>query len=209
MCVVCERVDQESQEAAAIVGSSYGAVAQLVARLRGTQKVASSILVSSTTGHSPAPMERGFFFGGLVAGEGSFIVTRGAGRADGSRSLRFVFQVSMATRDRPLLTELRSLLGFGSITDYERRKAEWQPMSALTVSSRKAHVAATIPFMDAFLLAPTHKRLQYDQWKGALLAYDDERPRKRGRSTCSEDGCTGYVRGRGLCRSHYYRATGW
>jgi len=115
----------------------------------------------------------------------------------------------MASRDRSLLEELRSLLGFGSITDYERRKANWEPMSALSVNSRRAHVTSTMPFMDAFLLTPTHKRVQYEQWKGSLLAYELERPRKKGRSICSEDGCMGFVRGRGLCRSHYYRATGW
>jgi hypothetical protein len=206
VCVVCEQVDQE---AAAIVASPYGAVAQLVARLRGTQKVASSILVSSTEESCLARTERGFFLGGLVAGEGSFVVTRGARRTDGSRALRFVFQLSMASRDRHLLEDLRALLAFGSITNYARRKPNWEPMSTLTVNSRKAHVAATIPFMDAFLLAPTRKRVQYEQWKGALLAYELERPRKTGRSTCSEPGCEGLVRGRGLCRSHYYRATGW
>ena len=173
------------------------------------QGVGSSILLSSTEGRSPARMERGFFLGGLVAGEGSFIVTTTAPAASGAQRLRFVFKLSMATRDRSLLTELRDVLGFGSILDQASRRAHWQPMSSLTINSRKAHFASTIPFMDEFLLPPARKRVQYEQWKSALLAYEVERPRRVGRSTCSEDGCERPVRGRGLCRAHYYRATGY
>jgi hypothetical protein len=129
--------------------------------------------------------------------------------ADGSVRVRFVFQLSMAARDRPLLAELRALLGFGSITDHPRRRPEWQPISTLSVSSRKAHFAATIPFMERHLLAPTRKRAQYEQWRDALLSYESLRPRRVGRSTCSEEDCDGLVRGRGLCRRHYYQVTGY
>lgn len=198
MCVVCERVDQE---AAAIVGPPYGAVAQLAEHFHGMEGVARSNRVSST---------EALFLAGVVAGEGCFTITVAKPpRVDGSTRLRFAFLLTMAMRDRRLLESLRYALGYGSINDAPPAKPGWQPTSTLTVASRKAHLAATIPFMDAFLLAPTHKRVQYEQWKGALLAYETERPRKTGRSTCSEPGCAGLVRGRGLCRSHYYRATGW
>lgn len=206
MCVVCETVEGE---AAANVGSPHGGVAQLVERLHGMQEVSWVRSPSPPPWMSPAQRERGFFLGGLVTGEGSFIVTRGPQLADGERALRFVFSVTMASRDRPLLLGLRDAIGRGSVRDSEPQKPHWQPRSVLTINSRRAHVDATIPFMDAFLLAPTHKRVQYEQWKGALLAYEVERPRKVGRSTCSEPECTGVVRGRGLCRAHYYRATGW
>jgi hypothetical protein len=146
---------------------------------------------------------------GLVAGEGSFSITRGRPTSEGTATQRFVFDLRMASRDRALLLELREVLGFGSVTDYAARNKRWLPMTALRVHSRKAHVAATIPFMDAYLLAPTQKRLQYDRWKSALLAYEQEHPRRIGRSTCSEEGCDRLVRGRGLCRAHYYRATGY
>jgi hypothetical protein len=136
-------------------------------------------------------------------------VARAKPASDGSPRVRFVFQLSMARRDRSLLEELRTILGFGSITDHPRRKAEWQPMSAFTINSRKAHLASVVPFMDRFLLAPTHKRVQYEQWRSALFAYEDERPRRIGRSICLEEGCDGLVRGRGLCRRHYYRSTGY
>jgi hypothetical protein len=44
-----------------------------------------------------------------------------------------------------------------------------------------------------------------------LYSYDALRPSRHGKapSSCSVDGCGRPVRGRGLCRSHYYRATGY
>jgi hypothetical protein len=147
---------------------------------------------------------------GLVAGEGCFTVTRALpARADGSVRLRFVFTLTMARRDRALLEQLRDRLGCGSIYDAPPQRDGWQPTSTLTISSRKAHVAATVPFMDEFLLAPTHKRVQYNEWRQTLFADEIEHPRREGRSTCSEHDCERPVRGRGLCRSHYYRATGY
>lgn len=208
MCIVCERVDAEV--GAANVGAPHGAVAQLAEHIHGMDGVARSIRVSSTCEAGPAPTERGLFFGGLIAAEGWFSVTRATPpRLDGSIPLKFVFGVTMADRDRALLTELVALIGFGSVSDAPPKRPGWQATSILRVSSRKAHVASTIPFLDGVLLPPTHKRVQYEQWKSALLAYEVERPRRTGRSMCSEDGCERPVRGRGLCRSHYYRATGY
>lgn len=178
--------------------------------IHGMDGVARSIRVSSTCEAGPAPTERGFFFGGLIAAEGWFSVTRALPpRLDGSVPLKFVFGVTMAARDRALLTELRAMIGFGSVNDEPPKRAGWEATATLRVSSRKAHFAATIPFMDEFLLPPARKRVQYEQWKSALVAYELERPRRVGRSTCREDGCEELVRGRGLCRSHYYRATGY
>lgn len=187
----------------------HGAVAQLVEHNTGSVGVARSIRVSSTREVGPAPSERGFFFGGLIAAEGWFSVTRALPpRVDGSVPLKFVFGVTMAARDRSLLTELRAMLGFGSVNDAPPKRAGWEPSATLRVSPRKAHVASTIPFLDAVLLSPTNKRVQYEQWRSALLAYERERPRRVGSSRCRVRGCDRAVRGRGLCRSHYYRETG-
>lgn len=130
--------------------------------------------------------------------------------ADGSERLRFRFLLSMATRDRPLLEALRAVLGFGSIRDAAPARPHWQPMSTLTVNSHYAHRVATIPFADAFLL-PTAKREQFERWREAFEAYEREHPNpyRRGPSVCTVDGCERRVRGRGLCRRHYYRATGY
>lgn len=147
----------------------------------------------------------------MVAGEGCFSVGRRTVTfTDGSPRLRFVFTVSMATRDRPMLEALQQFLGYGCITDASPRRPGWQPMSSFCVASNRAHHAATIPFADRFLL-PSAKRRQFEQWRDALVKYERERPSRYGRgpSACSEPGCDKPVRGRGLCRSHYYRATGY
>lgn len=167
----------------------------------------------SSTHFLPALLETwhaiGFTLGGIVAGEGCFtIAPKQPPFANGASRLRFVFQVKMARRDRQLLLALRAYLGFGSVSDAEPRKAGWQPISTFTVASLKAHHAATIPFADRFIL-PCAKRTQFDRWRDAMIAYERDHPRKIGRSICRIPGCEKPVRGRMLCRSHYYRETGY
>ena len=150
----------------------------------------------------------GFFLGGFVAGEGWFVVDhRSPPRRDGFPRLRFRFGVTVATRDRPILDALRMYLGVGSVHDSPAQRASWQPTSTLAVASFRGHRTGTIPFADKFLI-PSAKRDQYVRWRDGLLRYDEARPRRQ-RSKCSELDCEGLVRGRGLCRSHYYRATGY
>ncbi len=183
-----------------------GAVAQLVERIHGMDEVTGPIPVSSTSfGHTGRSL--GFLLGGFVAGEGSFFTSRLPPRRDGRTRTRFVFQVAVATRDRPVLEALREFLGFGSVTDHRPARAHWQPMSSFTIASFRGHYAATIPFAERYLL-PSANKAQYERWRDAFLAYDETRAR-RTRSVCSEPGCEGCVRGRGLCRSHYYRSTGY
>jgi hypothetical protein len=149
--------------------------------------------------------------GGLVAGEGSFIATpKQPPFRDGSPRLRFVFSVTMATRDRPLLEALRRFLGFGNIRDVAPAKPGYEPESEYRVASLLAHHAATIPFAERFLL-PCAKRDQFKKWCAAMEAQELAHPNRYGKgpSTCSVPGCEKPVRGRMLCRSHYYRATGY
>ncbi len=152
--------------------------------------------------------------GGLVAGEGCFCVTRKPIRfvADGSERKCFLFQVTMAARDRPLLERLQAFLGVGSLRDVAPRRANWQPISTYAVNSIKAHRMAVIPFAERFLLESA-KRRQFEEWRDTMDRYWQALPpRDRkgdGRNVCSVEGCDGLVRGRGLCRSHYYRETGW
>jgi hypothetical protein len=145
------------------------------------------------------------------AGEGSFfITTKPPPFANGTPRRHFVFEVTMASRDRALLEALRCVLGFGSIHDRPGARQHWEPVSVLTVASRRAHHAATIPFAQQFLL-PCAKRQQFDAWREQLLKYESDRPTRygKGRSPCSVPDCEQPVRGRMLCRSHYYRATGY
>jgi len=58
----------------------------------------------------------GYTLAGLVAGEGSFIITRKLPAfANGDRRLRFVFTMTMAQRDRALLEALRTTRAFGAM----------------------------------------------------------------------------------------------
>ncbi len=192
------------------MNDSYGAIAQLVERLHGMEEVRSSILLGSTPREVSEGPVSDWSLAGFVAGEGSFMVTKQQpGFADGDPRLRFVFAVCVAERDRDLLERLQRRLGFGSICLQRSRRLRWQPTTTLTVNSRRAHRLSVIPFMDRHLL-PSAKRDQFDQWVAAMDAYDSEHPTRwgMGPSTCRIDGCEKPVRGRGLCRSHYYRATG-
>lgn len=200
MCSTCAKF--EERQAAGSLVVPHGAVAQLVERFHGMEEAARSIRVGSTSDHA-------FMLAGFVAGEGSFGITqRQPPFQDGAARLRFQFDVTVATRDRPMLEQLRTFLGFGSITDRRPRMPRWQPTSQLRVASIKAHLAATILWANEHLLV-SHKREQYERWRHALLRYEIEHPRRMDRSRCSEPGCDDFVRGRGLCRRHYYRATGY
>jgi hypothetical protein len=151
-------------------------------------------------------------FAGLVAGEGWFgsSAAHPTHRVDGSLRLRFWFGITMARRDLALLEGLHACLGVGSIRHQPPRKEHWLPTSTLTVSSRLAHRTVTIPFFDEFLL-PCAKRRQFDAWRAEFEKYERAHPTRIGfgPSPCSVEGCDQPVRGRGLCRTHYYRATGY
>jgi hypothetical protein len=118
-----------------------------------------------------------------------------------------VFVVKMATRDRPLLVALQAFLGTGNLVD-DRPRGHWSPTSTFSITSFKRHHAATIPFAEAFLL-PSQKREQFLAWRDEMADYERTHGVKLGRSICSVEGCPDPVRGRGLCRRHYYRATGY
>ena len=176
------------------------------------EEVRGSNPLSSTSTEPLADRRRlGFALGGLVAAEGSFFTTRlSPDRSDGTPRQRFVFQLAMAQRDKALVQALRSFLGTGAITDRARRADRWQPTTTLTISGRRSHHSATIPFAEAYLL-PCEKRRQFESSREALAAYESVHPSRYGKgpSTCSMPSCERPVRGRGLCRARYYRATGW
>lgn len=120
---------------------------------------------------------------------------------------KFVFGATVGARDRPLLEILHRFLGVGSIHVRVPRNPEWQPEVTFTVNSIRAHRRTTIPFADRYLIAGK-KREQYLRWKEELRRYAEERSVRwgMGRSICSAPGCEGVVRGRMLCRRHYYLA---
>jgi hypothetical protein len=154
----------------------------------------------------------GCFFGGLVAAEGCFgIVQMSARRRDGSLRLRFVLSLKMAAWDRPLLTSLQRFLGAGAVNDFAPRKPGWQPTASFTISGRFTHNRVTIPFAEGYLPRASQKWQQFLHWRGDLRAYEARHPSQwgKGPSTCSVPDCPDPVRGRGCCRRHYYRETGY
>lgn len=154
---------------------------------------------------------KGFTLAGFIAGEGSFSISIGRRTwPDGDPVRKFVFSVHVASRDRPILQELTDFLGVGSICNAQPERPGWQPTSTLSVRSLRAHRKVTIPFGEQFLL-PSAKRDQFEDWRDALMAYVRRHNIRwgLGPSTCRIDGCERPVRGRGLCRSHYFRETGW
>ena len=208
MCLVCDR--HTALGGAGSLSTPLGGVAQLEERLRGTQKVGGSSPLTSTLLDGEA-RSLGHFLGGVVAGEGSFYITKKpTPYRDGTSRPRFVFQVAM-TRDLKLLHQLLALLGYGSLRQERVRNPLWIPAAIYTVASLSAHHAVTIPFAEAFLPRFSAKWRQYVNWRDALLQHEIERPTRygKGRSRCSVEACDGLVRGRGLCRHHYYGATGY
>jgi hypothetical protein len=129
---------------------------------------------------------------------------------DGSARVKFIFCVQVASHDRHLLTALQMFLGRGNVRDVPPMKEGWHPTSTFEVRSVRGHRYATVPFAERFLL-PCGKRDQYLRWKADLDEYLERHPARwgEGPSTCSVEGCGLPVRGRGVCRRHYYQLTGY
>lgn len=206
MCSVCERLSDD-RDVADTLSSLFGPVTQSgrVSPWHGGSRGFKSLQV-----HQAEVESLGFMLGGLVAGEGSFCVARvRSAYADGSERMRFVFGITMASRDGALLEQLQAFLGCGSINDRAPAKRGWQPTSSFVVTSQRAHLQFVIPSADRYVLASA-KREQFLRWKEALFTYRALHPNRwgAGRSTCRVEGCKQPTRGQGLCRSHY-RATGY
>src|SRR4051812_17361092 len=169
MCVVCD--DFEERLAAGNVPDPYGAVAQLVERLHGMEEVARSIRVSSTNVVQALSLSwvfAGHFFGGLIAGEGSYLETTNGDRfVSGEVRKRFIFSLTLASWDQELVEALRAFLGVGGVYARAAVKAHWQPTTTIRVQSHTAHRKIVIPFSEAFL-PPSAKRGQFERWRNAL-----------------------------------------
>jgi hypothetical protein len=124
--------------------------------------------------------------------------------------MRFRFGLTMADRDRAVVVRLRDAIGAGSIARQVPQRRGWQPTVTLSVSGRKSLREQAIPFFDEHLVAGD-KRRQYLDWRRAFTEYEAHFPSSwgAGPSPCARPGCDRPVRGRGLCRAHYYEETGY
>jgi hypothetical protein len=118
--------------------------------------------------------------------------------------------MKMADRETEALRDLHRVLGVGAISFQPARRAAWQPTATYGIHSRRALRTALIPFCDEHLLW-SFKRSQYLVWRDQFQTYEAHFPSNwgAGPSPCSIPGCDKPVRGRGLCRAHYYRETGY
>src|SRR5688572_17201981 len=165
----------EPRRSTAIVGPSHGAIAQVVERLHGMQEVEGSNPSSSTPrALGQALRLTASTLAGVFAAEGWFTVTQIGRYRDGSAQLRFRLGLTMAARDRALVEALHSYLGVGSIQEFQRNP-RWQRAVVFTVSSRRANLARSVPFLDEFL-EPCAKRAQYETWRDRLLAHEAAHP---------------------------------
>ena len=187
------------------LGRAPGDVAQLVEHHDG---------IVGATGSSPVISTDvvGFTLAGFVAGEGCFsVLNTPRTHRDGSPIHQFLFTIAVEIADSAMIHQLRDFLGgVGSIRVQPAGKPQWQPQVIYAVKSIKTHIDVTVPFAETYLL-PCAKRVQFETWRDSMNAYAERHNVRwgRGPSTCSEPGCGKPVRGRGLCRQHYYIATGW
>jgi LAGLIDADG endonuclease len=141
----------------------------------------------------PATDTLAAFFGGFVAGEGSFT------RAGDPPAFRF--SIGLGAVDTDICQELRSFFGCGRIHVSRRRKSHYDDEVQFVISAMVEHLEVTIPFMDAHL-PESYKRQQYLRWRGELMEYWETRARRR--RACSVEGCDAPSRARGVCRHHLW-----
>ena len=118
--------------------------------------------------------------------------------------------MTMADRDLAAVTALRDFIAVGSVMHRPPQRPNWLPTVTLSVTGRRGIRDSLIPFCDAYLIAG-HKRAQYLRWREQFHDYETRFPSNwgAGPSPCAVAGCDRPVRGRGLCRAHYYEATGY
>ena len=171
-----------------------------------------SIRVSSTSIDVLVEAYRlaGAALGGVVAGEGHFGVTRK--RPDFTTGeARLTIRVLGRDGD-PRHGGARSAAEHPALRFDPGRtptQPHWQPIAYFSITSQRAHHAAVIPFADRYLV-PGAKRDQFERWRSASYAYESfTRADMAVVPPRAVPGCAEPVRGRGLCRRHYYRATGY
>lgn len=103
------------------------------------------------------------WFSGLVDGEGCFIIHRVGARYHSAR-----FLINMRADYKPMLDEIRSTLGFGTI--YRRaRRVIGHPTHVFQVA-RSKDMLAIVRLLDQFPLR-SRKRRDYEVWRTFVLLH--------------------------------------
>lgn len=143
----------------------------------------------------PPATELAAYVGGFTAAEGCLVCTEGG--------TRFSFAVGLSASDLVSCELLLAYLGVGASTGH----LDGRPTRTMPLVSPSAPClswcTSLVPFMDEHL-APSYKRVQYEEWRAELLEYWEHRA-KRVRP-CTVEGCEAPRRAKGLCRSHYFAA---
>jgi LAGLIDADG endonuclease len=105
------------------------------------------------------------FLGGFTAAEGCFTRSRPRGTQQ-----RFAFSVGLGASDSYMCELFLESFMVGHIVRAPRRKPHYDAEIAFRVQSLIELVEVIVPFMDEWLPS-SHKRLQYQEWRGALLEY--------------------------------------
>lgn len=132
------------------------------------------------------------FAAGLLVAEGTF--TRFS-------STSFACVVALGASDRVSVELLHEYFGVGYVRWFHRRKPHYDDEVRWTVKALPDLTGVIVPCMDVHLPV-SYKRVQYFEWRTALLDYWEHGARRRG--TCSEPGCDAPHRAHGWCRHHLY-----
>jgi LAGLIDADG DNA endonuclease family protein len=150
---------------------------------------------AAATTSRPRGTDLGAYIAGFVAGEGTFTGTKNTN----------VFAVMLGEVDAETCELLQSFFGVGHVYHYSRRQPHYDDFVVFQVRKTADLVHVIIPFMDEHLPS-SYKRQQYDAWRCKVLDFWEFGMKRR--RSCTVDGCERPQRGRGVCRTHYYRLYG-
>lgn len=141
----------------------------------------------------PATERLADFISGVVVAEGCFTKT-------GSPP-KFTFSLGLGATDETTCSLLKSFLRVGYVVHSPRRRPHYDDEVVFQVRRLKDLLTVIVPFMDEHL-PPSYKRVQYEIWRGELVAYWDEGARRV--RPCEVPGCNEPRRAHGVCRHHLY-----
>jgi hypothetical protein len=116
--------------------------------------------------------EFSYFISGFVAGEGYF----GYRDRSNREGKRFSFQITLTEKDSDILYDIKNHFNsVGNIYHHDARDESWQPEVQYIVQSMEELLGVIVPFFDEYGLNHTLKQEQYNDWRGVLVEYADQK----------------------------------